>query len=274
MNAELPESESGEIRLLGAVAGDVIGSVYEFAGQKDYDFPLFTENSRITDDSVLTIAVADALLRTRNYHESILAYARAHSRSGYGGYFWKWMHSDDPQPYNSYGNGSAMRVSAIGWAFDNEIAVLDEASRSAAVTHNHPEGIKGAQAAALAVFLARTGADKDRISCEVTRRFNYNLACKIDDIRADYQFNETCQETVPQAIVAFLESTNFEDALRLAISLGGDADTLGAITGAIAEAYYGGVPEPIASEVRQRVPDPLWEVLVRFSQRYPAKTGP
>lgn len=262
------KKEQTPLGLLGAVAGDVIGSVYEFNRQKEYDFPLFQEESQATDDSILTIAVADAILHGRTYLDAIHEYARAYPNRGYGGFFRRWIDSDNPEPYNSFGNGSAMRVSAVGWAFDSVAEVLAEAERSAAVTHNHPEGIKGAQATALSVFLARKGEDKETIKREVVTRFGYNLDRRLDDIRPSYEFNESCQETVPEAIIAFLESQDYVDAVRKAVSLGGDADTLAAITGAIAEAYYGGVPPEIAAEVRGRVPAPLWQVIEEFSQTY------
>jgi len=254
--------------LLGAVAGDVIGSVYEFSRQKRYDFPLFTPESQITDDSVLTLAVADAILSGRGYLDCIREYARTYPNSGYGGFFRSWMYSDDPKPYNSFGNGSAMRVSAVGWAFETAEEVLAEAERSAAVSHNHPEGIKGAQATALAVFLARKSASMNDIKREVVSRFGYDLETTLDEIRPTYEFNETCQKTVPQAIRAFLESENFEDAIRKAVSLGGDADTLAAITGAIAEARYGGVPAEIGAQVRPRIPEKLWRVIEDFNKKY------
>jgi len=254
--------------LLGALAGDMIGSVYEFNPVKHTHFQLFTPSSRITDDSVLTLAVADAILSGKGYQECIHQYAHTYPNSGYGGMFRRWMASDDPQPYNSFGNGSAMRVSPVGWAFDSVENVLFEAKASAAVTHNHPEGIKGAQAVALAIYRARTGASKDDIRCEIIARFGYNLSSTLDEIRPTYQFDETCQQTIPPAITAFLESVDFEDAIRKSISLGGDADTLAAIAGSIAEAYYGNVPEEIATQVRERVPGELWKVVDKFSQRY------
>lgn len=261
---------SSRLCLLGAVAGDVIGSVYEFNRQKEYDFPLFDPRSRITDDSVLTAAVADAILHDGRYLDSIRQYARAYPDSGYGGFFRKWMYTEDPQPYNSFGNGSAMRVSPVGWAFNSVEQVLAEAERCAAVTHNHPEGIKGAQATALAVFLARKGEGKEAIRQEVAARFGYDLKRTVDEIRQIYEFTEACQETVPEAIIAFLESDHYEDAIRNAISLGGDADTLAAITGAIAEAYYGDLPAEIVAEVQKRVPAELWEVIDAFSRKYAA----
>jgi ADP-ribosyl-[dinitrogen reductase] hydrolase len=255
--------------LLGAISGDVIGSVYEYNAPRTTDFKLFTPHSQVTDDSVLTIAVADAILNGKQYQKYIRDYARKYPDSGFGGYFRQWMYSNDPQPYNSYGNGSAMRVSPVGWAFDTVEDVLREAEASAAVTHNHPEGVKGAQAVALAIFRARTGASKDDIRQEITESFGYELSQTLDEIRPGYHFNETCQETVPPAIIAFLESNDFEDAIRMAISLGGDADTLAAITGSIAEAFYGGVPEEIAAEVWKRIPKELQEVVERFNIKLP-----
>ncbi len=257
--------------LLGAVAGDVIGSVYEFEGQKEYDFSLFSARSKFTDDSVLTIAVADAILHRRSYLDCIREYALRYPDSGFGGYFRRWMYSDDPRPYNSFGNGSAMRVSAAGWAFETREEVLSEAERSAAVTHNHPEGIKGAQATALCVYLARMGESREDIKREVQSRFAYDLERTLDEIRPSYKFNELCQQTVPEAILAFLESSSYEDAVRKAISLGGDADTLAAVTGAIAEAYYGGVPAEICEEVMKRLPDDLRSVVEEFGMRFGQK---
>jgi ADP-ribosylglycohydrolase len=254
--------------LLGAIAGDVIVSVYEFAGQKKYDFPLFSAGSQITDDSVLTIAVADAILHQRSYLECIREYALAYPDNSYGGNFRTWMYSDDPRPYNSFGNGSAMRVSAVGWAFDTLEDVLLEAERSAAVTHNHPEGIKGAQATALCVYRGRRGEGRENIKREVQTRFDYDLERTLDEIRPSYKFNEICQQTVPEAIIAFLESDGYEDAVRKAISLGGDADTLAAITGAFAEAYYGGVPAEIVDEVLKRLPVELKSVVNEFGERF------
>jgi ADP-ribosylglycohydrolase len=265
---QLEKSLHSPLCLLGALAGDVIGSVYEFNAPKHTHFRLFSPGSRITDDSVLTLAVADAILNGKGYLECIHQYAQVYPNCGYGGFFRQWMLSDDPQPYNSFGNGSAMRVSPIGWAFDSIEDVLREAEASAAVTHNHPEGIKGAQAVALAIFRTRTGASKEDIRREIVARFGYDLSLTLGDIRPSYQFDETCQKTVPPAIIAFLESEDFEDAIRKSISLGGDADTLAAITGSIAEAYYGGVPSEIMAQVQARVPGELWQVVEKFSLRY------
>ena len=260
--------EKMNLCLLGAIAGDVIGSVYEYNAPKSTGFEMFTPDSQITDDSILTIAVADAIVTGRSYLDSIREYALKYPKSGYDGVFRQWMHAEKPQLYNSFGNGSAMRVSAVGWAFDTVEDVLREAEASAAVTHNHPEGIKGAQAVALAIFRARTGASKDDIRREITERFGYNLTPALDEIRPTYRFDETCQKTVPPAIIAFLESEDFEDAIQKAVSLGGDADTLAAITGSIAEAFYSGVPEEIAAEVWGRVPRELQEIVERFSWKY------
>lgn len=254
--------------LLGAIAGDVIGSVYEHHSQKSIDFPLFSQRSRLTDDSVLTIAVADAILNGADYVKSILAYGRRYPNAGYGGSFRQWLVNDDPQPYNSFGNGSAMRVSPVAWAFNTVEDVLREAERSAAVTHNHPEGIKGAQAVALAIYRARTGAAKDAIKEEIETRFGYDLSRRLDDIRQVYVWDVTCQGSVPESILAFLESNDFESAIRNAISLGGDADTMAAISGSIAEAFYDGVPEDIASEILKRIPAELRDVVDQFNRRF------
>ena len=255
--------------LLGALAGDVIGSVYEHHPPQTPDFPLFSPHSRFTDDSVLTIAVADAILSGCDYAGRILAYGRRYPHAGYGGSFIEWLNSAHPQPYNSFGNGSAMRVSPVAWAFNSVEDVLREAKNSAEVTHNHPEGIKGAQAVALAIYMARTGADKEIIKREIETRFGYNLSSRLAAIRKVYKWDVTCQGSVPESIIAFLESDDFEGAIRNAISLGGDADTMAAIAGSIAEAFYGGVPEGIAREVLRRVPPELREIVEQFSVRYP-----
>jgi len=253
--------------LLGAIAGDVIGSVHEYKAHKSTQFELFQPGCGVTDDSVLTIAVADAILNRRGYGEVIREYGLRYPNAGYGGMFIHWLRTGGG-PYNSFGNGSAMRVSPVGWAFERVEDVLGEAEASAAVTHNHPEGIKGAQATALAIYLARTGASKEDIRREITGRFHYNLNRKLEDIRPEYEWSEICQTSVPESIIAFLESTDFEGAIRNAISLGGDADTMAAIAGSIAEAYYGGVPEHIAREVRLRVPGELWKVVEGFSGKW------
>jgi ADP-ribosylglycohydrolase len=254
--------------MIGAIAGDIIGSVYEFGRTKSKEFPLFGPDSHFTDDTVLTIAVANAILTDCDYRRAVLEFGRRYPNSGYGGHFREWLGSSDPKPYNSWGNGSAMRVSPVGFAFNSVDDVLREAARTAEFTHNHPEGIKGAQATALAVFLARTGRDKDLIRTEITSRFAYDLARTVDDIRPSYGFDESCQRTVPEAIVAFLDSTSYEDAVRNAVSLGGDSDTLACITGGIAEAFYGPVSPSIRQKVQEILPLELWEITKSFSAKF------
>lgn len=254
--------------MIGALAGDIIGSVYEWDRIKTKDFPLFSPGCCFTDDSTMTLAVAKAILEDGNYLRTVLELGRKYPHCGYGGKFKQWIHYLEPQPYNSFGNGSAMRASPVGFAFDTVEDVLKEAERSAAISHNHPEGIKGAQATALAVFLARTTHDKERIREEVTNRFVYDLSRTVDDIRPDYSFDGTCQGTVPEAIVAFLDSTSYEDAIRNAISLGGDSDTLACITGGIAEAYYGPVSKNIKANVQKYLTPDLWYVAEKFYVKY------
>jgi ADP-ribosylglycohydrolase len=258
--------------MLGAIAGDIIGSVHEFQGEKILDFPLFVEESRFTDDSVLTIAVADCLLTGSPYVEKFHEYTLAYPDRGYGGGFWQWIQSGSRTPYNSWGNGAAMRVSPVGFAFDSLEEALCEAKRSAEVTHNHPEGIRGAQATAAAIFLARHGETKDRIRKVIQDSFSYNLSRSIRDIRPTYSFNESCQGTVPEAITAFLDSSDYEEAIRLAISLGGDADTLACIAGGIAEAFYGGVPRSIAERALSMLDDKLRSTVKRFRETYMMST--
>jgi ADP-ribosylglycohydrolase len=259
--------------MLGAITGDIIGSVHEFLGKKTTDFPLFVEHSRFTDDTVLTIAVADCLLTGTAYIDNFRRYALEYPDRGYGAGFWLWVKSRSREPYNSWGNGSTMRVSPVGYAFDTLEDVLREAKRSAEVTHNHPEGIRGAQATAAAIFLARQGESQEGIRKAVQDKFNYDLSGSIETIRPTYSFNESCQETVPQAIIAFLDSADYEDAVRLAISLGGDADTLACIAGGIAEAFYGGVPKRIADRALGTLDDNLRGTLTRFYGRYGSTTA-
>jgi ADP-ribosylglycohydrolase len=254
--------------MIGALAGDIIGSVYEGHPIKTKEFSLFHPTCRFTDDSVLTIAVAQAILTDGDYRRRVWEIGRRHPNAGYGGTFIRWLHSSEPEPYNSWGNGSAMRVSPVGWAFDTIDTVLHEASRSAEISHNHPEGIKGAQAAALAVFLARTTRDKALIKREVATRFGYDLERSIDHIRPLYTFDVSCQGTVPEAVIAFLEADTYEDAVRNAISLGGDSDTLACITGAIAEAYFGPVAQPILTKVNQCLTADLWSITEQFCRKY------
>ncbi|MCB0165419.1 MAG: ADP-ribosylglycohydrolase family protein [Anaerolineae bacterium] len=250
--------------MLGAIAGDVIGSVYEVNPIKTTAFPLFDKDARFTDDTVLTVAVAHSILRGIDYTSAIKTWGRRYPNAGYGGTFIGWLHSDDSQPYHSWGNGSAMRVSPVGYAFDTVEQVLAEAEKSAAVTHNHPEGIKGAQATALAIFLARTGRDKPAIKQDVMNRFGYDLEPTLADIRPHYRFDVSCQGSVPQAIIAFLEANSVEEAIRNAVSLGGDSDTQACIAGAMAEAYFGEIPSAIVTEVTSRLPEDFLNVIDEF----------
>ena len=253
--------------MLGAIAGDIIGSVYEFDNIKTTDFELFTEYSSFTDDTVLTVAVAAAILRNEPIDKMLREFWALYV-VGYGNRFDRWARNNLEGPYNSWGNGAAMRISPVAYACDNLVDVLALADKYTSVTHNHPEGIKGAQATAAAVFLARTGSNKKQIREYVERHFGYDLSRTCDNIRPDYKFDESCQGTVPEAIIAFLESTNFEGAIRLAVSLGGDTDTLACITGSIAEGYYGCVPEWIAGESLARLDNTLRGVVEEFSSRY------
>lgn len=254
--------------MLGAIAGDVIGSVHEGTGTKTKDFPLFVERSRFTDDTVLTVAVAERLLRGGQYVDLYHDYASAYPRAGYGGTFIRWAMYRNREPYNSWGNGSAMRVSPIGFACDSLEDVLTQARESAEVTHNHPEGIRGAQATAAAIFLARSGRTKSDIKSLVEQEFGYDLSESLDAIRERYRFDVSCQGSVPQSIVAFLQADGYEDAVRNAISLGGDADTMACIAGGIAEAFFGGVPDEIASRTLAALDDRLRGVVTEFRERF------
>jgi ADP-ribosylglycohydrolase len=256
--------------LLGAIAGDIIGSAYENVRTKRKDFRLITPLSTYTDDTVLTVAVADAILRGRAYGPALKAYARRRPFRGYGPRFLRWAVMPGIKPYNSLGNGSAMRVSPVAHAFRTEEEVLEQAKRSAECTHDHPEGVKGAQAVALAVFMARRGADKRDIRAAVSGRFGYDLSRTVDEIRPFYAMDPTCPGSVPEAVVAFLDSADFEDAVRNAVSLGGDADTQAAIAGAIAEAFYKGVPEYILGTVWKKIPQEYRRTIVAFYGRFGA----
>jgi ADP-ribosylglycohydrolase len=230
--------------MIGAIAGDIIGSVYESTNFKpEFNFPLFSNDSKFTDDTVLTVALADSILNSVDYKIKVREYVKLYPNCPYGGSFIRWAFGSSNKPYNSWGNGSAMRVSPVGWAYNDIETILEEAQKSAEITHNHPEGIKGAQATALAIFLSRQNAAKQEIKKEIETRFGYNLDLEIEDLRENYSFNESCQETVPQAIYTFLVSDSFEDSIRKAIYIGGDSDTLACINGSIAEAFYKGVPK-------------------------------
>lgn len=252
--------------MLGALAGDIIGSRFEWHNIKTKEFELFTAESRFTDDTVLTVAQADSLLGGEPFTAKLKGYFRQYPDAGYGGRFFNWAASDSLEPYYSFGNGSAMRISPVGWYFDDLTTVLDEARRSAAVTHNHPEGIKGAQAVAAAILLARQGKSKAEIRSFISDLFDYDFGWSLADIRPYYVFDVTCQGSVPQALQAFFESDGFVDAIRNAVSIGGDSDTIACITGGVAEAFYGKVPGAIAREVFARLDEKLAGVTRRFMQ--------
>jgi ADP-ribosylglycohydrolase len=250
--------------MIGAIAGDMIGAPYERIPIKHKNFDPLVHG--FTDDTVLTVAVAQAILTGEEMAETIKAFANRHPHAGYGGGFRRWMRAWENKPYNSFGNGSAMRVSPVGFAYDTEADVLHHAERSAAVTHNHPEGIKGAQATALAIFLARKGADRETIRIEIAGRFGYDLDRTVDEIRPGYRFDVSCQGSVPESIVAFLDATDYVDAVKNAISLGGDADTMACIAGGIAQAFYQKIPEGIAVRARERLTPDLRDVVDRFNE--------
>ena len=252
--------------MIGAIAGDMIGSPYESRPVTSAAFPLAVAD--FTDDTVLSVAVAHAILSGVDYGASIQAFARRYPNLPYGGSFWHWIWDSQRLPYYSCGNGSAMRVSPVGFAFESIEKVMDEARRTAVVSHNHPEGIKGAQATALAIFLARKGEDKATIRRAIETRFAYDLGRSLDEIRPAYTFDVTCQGSVPESIIAFLFSDDFESCVRNAVSLGGDADTMACIAGGIAQAYYRSVSAEIVYEVRKLLPDLLLEVMDRFVERY------
>jgi ADP-ribosylglycohydrolase len=254
--------------MIGAICGDVIGSVHEGTPAKTKQFPLFVHESTFTDDTVLTVAIADAIRRGTDFCISLRRWGRRYPYAGYGAWFRDWLFRENASPYNSFGNGAAMRVAPIGWAFDDLDCVLREAARSAAVSHDHPEGIKGAQAVAAAVFWARRGESKHKIAALLSHRFGYDCSAEISVLQSRGGFDVTCQGTVPAAVGAFLHSTDFEDAARNAVSFGGDADTLACIAGAIAEAHYGGVPPAIQLEVLGRLDEVLRAEVIAFARQY------
>jgi len=254
--------------MLGAIAGDIIGSPYEGTGEKLSEFPLLSTMCTFTDDTVLTVAVAEAILDGRDFADALREYANRYPGRGYGWKFIQWAHAPTRGPYHSWGNGSAMRVSPVGWAYESVEAVLEQARRSAAVTHNHPHGIHGAQATALALFMARKQAGKQEIRSEIVRRFGYDLGRSVEAIRHGYQMSVSCQGSVPESIIAFLDADSYENSLRNAISLGGDADTMACIAGGIAEAFHGKLPAEVARFCRERLPQPLLHVVDRFRETY------
>jgi ADP-ribosylglycohydrolase len=265
------DSKNNSNTIIGAVAGDLIGSVFEWKNIKTTVFNMFNPQCDFTDDTVLTIAVADSILNNKDFANTIWEYGRRYRGRGYGGNFRKWLQQENLKPYESYGNGSAMRVSAVGFAFENIETVLDIAKQTAEVTHNHPEGIKGAQATATAIFLARQGKSKQEIRDYISSAFKYNLDFTLDEIRPTYKFDVTCQGSVPHAIAAFLESTNYESAIRLAISIGGDSDTIACITGGIASAYYKEIPKGMIDFVVEKLPAEFIDIMNKFDEKYNKK---
>ncbi|MBQ7433814.1 MAG: ADP-ribosylglycohydrolase family protein [Lachnospiraceae bacterium] len=262
--------------MYGAILGDIIGSPFEFdRGNKSKEFVLFSHGAKFTDDTVMTVAVADALMNAGldagedkikdNLILSMKKWGKAYLNAGYGAKFFWWLQKKESKPYGSYGNGSAMRVSAAGWLYDTLERTREVARYTAEVTHNHPEGIKGAESVASVIFLARTGSSKAEIKQYVKSQFGYDLSRTCDEIRPEYRHNESCQKTVPEAITAFLEGNHFEDVIRTAVSLGGDSDTLTCIAGAMAEAFYG-VPDEMKAECRNRLQADMIEVVDRFEE--------
>ena len=253
--------------MLGAIAGDVIGSSYEWNSTKKTDFILFKADSEFTDDTVLTVAIAYSILKNESYVSSLKRFGNNYP-AGYGASFYEWLNSKNSDPYNSWVNGSAMRVSPVAYAFNSIDEVLEEAKKSAEVTHNHPEGIKGAKATALAIYLARTGETKQSIKKEITKRFDYNLERTLEKIRPNYAFEVSCQKSVPESIIAFLEANSYEEAVRNAVSLGGDSDTMACISGSIAEAFYKKIPKEIVENTKKRLPAEFLEIIDEFYSRY------
>ena len=261
--------------MYGAILGDIIGEPYEFdRGDKTKDFPLFSKGPKYTDDTVMTIAVAEALLDSmgksddevrKTLVDSMQRWGACYPYAGYGGMFHRWLHADDPQPYGSYGNGSAMRVASAGWLYDSFDETWRKARLTAEVTHNHPEGIKGAECVAAVIWLARHGKTKDELRNFVEDTFGYDLSRTCDEIRPGYHHVESCQETVPEAVIAFLEGTDFEDVIRTAVSLGGDCDTLTCIAGSMAEAFYG-VPPQLIEKCESLLPQDMLQVIRRFNK--------
>ncbi len=262
--------------MIGAILGDIIGSPYEFdRGDKTKDFTFFEKGAAFTDDSVMSVAVAEAIMKAGKdadeetmksaFTDSMREWGRRYPFAGYGGMFSRWLVLPNPKPYNSFGNGSAMRVSSVGWFYDSLVRTEEVAEWSAAVTHNHVEGIKGAKATAGIIYLARNGAGKEEIKKYVVEKYHYNLDRTLDEIRPTYHMDETCQKTVPEAIIALMEEEDYEDVIRGAISLGGDTDTLGAIAGGMAEAMFG-IPNHLIEEFENRVPEDMLKVVNDFSE--------
>lgn len=254
--------------MIGSIAGDIIGSLYEYNNIKTKQFELFQPHSHFTDGTIHTVALAETILDGGSYVDRLHKYFDLYPHADYGGMFHMWASAKTRIPYGSWGNDSAMRVSPVGYAYDSLDETLDRAAESAAVTHDHPEGIKGAQAVAAAIFMARTGKERDWITAFIGRRFEYDLSETISELRRRYSYNVSCQGTVPPALRVVLASRDYEHAVRLAISIGGDSDTIACIVGGIAQAIYGGVPELIKKETLSRLDDTLRSVTLRFCETY------
>ena len=262
--------------MYGAIIGDIVGSQFEFdRGNKSRDFELFSKECKFTDDTVMTVAVAEALLDAgkdadektikEELIRSLKKWGKAYPRAGYGNRFKQWVLTDKSEPYGSYGNGSAMRVSPAGWLYDSMERTREVARWTAEITHNHPEGVKGAESTAAAIFMARHGKSKKEIKECIVEEFNYDLSRTLDDIRPGYHHVESCQETVPEAITAFLEGVDFEDVVRGAVSLGGDCDTLTCIAASIGEAFFG-IPEELKKETLKRIDPEMREIYENFAK--------
>jgi len=259
--------------MLGSIIGDIIGSIWEGRQSKSKDVELFCEYNTFTDDSALTLAIAEAILEKTDYQSEIIKYYMRYPDAGYGHLFKEWAKSDKPKPYNSYGNGSAMRVSPIGFAFNDLDTVLAEAKKSAEMTHNSPDGIAGAKAIALAILMARQGESKERIRAQVGKRFRFEIDDSVEELK---QFNtenwevigSSTRDSVPVALLCFLDSTDYEDTIRNALYLGGDTDTIACMAGGIAQAYYKEIPEWIVTESRNRLNDEQLAIVDRFNQKY------
>jgi len=255
--------------MIGAIVGDIVGSIYEWDNHRSKDFPLFKEECFFTDDTVCTVALADCLMSDGDPVEYLQRYCRMFPNRGYGGHFQEWIELKKPEPYNSFGNGAAMRISSVAFALDNWDDIEKKTREFTEVTHNHPLGIAGALATSEAIFLAKNAVDKSFLVDLLLKYYpTFDVTETVDTLRPYYRFNETCQGTVPQALVCVLYSTDFEDAIRNAISIGGDSDTLAAIVGSIAEAYYKGVPTHIQAEAYNRIPETFQKVLYRFREMY------
>jgi ADP-ribosylglycohydrolase len=267
----LANSRKERIFMYGSIIGDICGSIYEWNNRvtdKPGDINLVNQECYYTDDTILVLAIADAVLNGRDYQKYLLTWTKKYPNCGYGIKFKTWFTQNNPKPYNSYGNGSAMRVGSIGWCFETLEETIDEAGKSARITHNHKEGIKGAKAVAAAIYLARNNKTKKEIKEYIENEFKYKLSTDITKLREKYKYEATCQNTVPPAIMAFLESSNFEDSIQIAISLGGDSDTLASITGSISEAFYKNIPLSLINFVNNKLQDDMKAVLNKFYNRY------